>query len=410
MSVLKTISIFLLLPLFFSRQVSSAETEEGKFLRVARTGSPVVRPQAARKLASFGEAATKEVRSYLAEHGGNVASLGPDVVGVLGRLPGDDIRELLWQSVNDPSFPWRPAAARSLAETARPDEFKTVSGFLNDSLAAVRLSGLTALEVSQQQSIQAVRARLEDQDDRVRRGAARLLDLWGRRWALAWPLEELKREDRYFESETGKKARFAAFGLLKKNLGGKWLYRPDRSPTTPENVEAIKAIRADWSKLLTRPAPRLPNVAKAGSRIENEVLGLEIRSCRKGEFFLRWTEDDALHLGTGNPIRVQLAEGTVKLLRRDLPGILSSVGDQRLWGDPGCDMEVYRWVRNPSEIVTFVLSKGAEKQEDLRPEALERLTSRLLLTIPAGTGDPARNSYERELIRSALSSVGGPVK
>ena len=384
-------SLPLALVLLLTAPLASADELE-RLLRDAREGAPVVRPQAAQRLVALGQPAAERLLAECGEGPRDLALLGADLVGVLGRFENAELRDRLWAAVADVDFPWRPAAVKGLAETARDEEAARYGELLADPLAAVRVAALGAFEALELRGRKAaVEARLTDGDDRVRRAAAALLDDWGEPWALAWLVEELKREDRYFESPTGRTARYEAIRLIAARLGERFGYRPGQPPSEEANRAALAEIEARCRERAGGELPELPAVARAAPATEGDVIGLELRSCRRGEFYLRWNRDDTLLVGKGNAVRVSLPEGTVAGLLAAAREQLGELGDERSWGAGGCDAEVFRWVpEGESRARVYRVSKGPQAVEGLRPAELGRLAEGLLATVPEGVEDGLR--------------------
>ncbi len=393
-----------LLALVAGAQDPEPETDVERYLRVARTGSPVVRPQAAQRLVRLGAPAAERIFAECGDSPAEMARLGMDVIEVLGEFEHAELRAKLWQALDDRDFPWRPSAARTLAKTAVAAEADRIRALAGDNLAAVRsaaVDGFARLGDPERRDV--VEGLLDDPHDRVRRSAALLLDRWGDPCALYYVVEDLRRDDRFFESETGKSARYEAILALEKRLGDRHGYAPEKPPA--ENRAAIDAIAKRVGELCEE-APALPAIARAGGATEGDVLGLEIRSCRRGEFFLRWTADDKLRVGQGNPATVDLPEGTVAALLAAALGAGSEL-DETFWGAPGCDSEVFYVRPDPAQRSTiYRVSKGPDAVEGLRPDALGRVAAALLASLPETRDDPRLRDL-RARVGQALVAVGG---
>ena len=388
--------------------IQEDESQLDRFLRLAREGSPVVRPQAARRLVGLGEAAAERVLELSGGTPAGLAGLGADVIEVLGELEHAPLRAALWQALEDPDFPWRPAASRTLAKTALGDEGGRFTDLLADPLAAVRGAAVGGLGTLGDRAVRPkVEALLADPHDRVRREAAVLLDAWGSTCALAYLIEDLRRVDRFFDQDTGKAARFEALRLLQGRLGETYGFAPEKDPGTTENRAALTRFEARLVAEGCRELPDLPRVARAGPRAEGEVLGLEVRSCRRGEYFLRWTADDRLLVGTGNARVLELPEGTTAALVSAIEQHLATLGEERFWGAPGCDSEVYYLVRGGEERPTVLrVSKGPDAVDGLRPAVLGNWARALADSLDRASGSQASADLSSAL-RSALAAVGG---
>jgi hypothetical protein len=384
-----------------------SKAEIAKLIATAREGSPPVRPQAAERLLAMGEPAAAELRELAGTTSAELAHLGSDLVEVLARFGDPALRAREWDALGAPDFPWRPAAARSLAAQPAAAELERFVALLADPLPLVRVAALTGLEhLDARTKIEAVRARLADDNDRVRREAARLLDLWGEHAALGLLVEELRRDDAFFRNPTGRLARADAARLLAQRLGDLGGYRPEKDPSDPENRAAIDALLARCRELAGGTLPELPSVARATSHGEGDLFGLEIRSCRRGELFLRWNASDHLLVGTGNPVTVDLPPGTVAGLREPISALLAELGETRVFGIPGCDVEQFHWQPEAdAKDRTIVVSKGPEPIEGVRPQPLRKLYALLVASIPEQASLPNL----RERVVEALTVVGGPL-
>jgi len=395
-----------------------------QLITAARTGRTVIRPQAARRIVrlwtqSETEARADIVRRLRAESGNSPATLarvGPALVEVLGEFGDEDLRRLLWRSLSDTDFPWRPYAARSLAAHPIATEAPRFLTALADPIPPVRVAAVLAVaNLGQTDQAPAVRVLLNDEDDRVRRAAADALIGWGHNSAM-WSLyEELLREDRFFDRPTGEQARYQAWNLLSPRLGKiteASPYDPGLGPSNPASVAPLKAVRARLAELEAGERPTLPPQARAGGEVPTELLGIELRSCRKGEVFLRWTANDLLLVGQGNPARIALPEGTVQALLSATADARAGLGDKRLFGSPGCDMEQFHVRSGGSSSATqWIVSCGPDPVPDLRPADLNSLGRALLAAIPkipaSEVATDARLAQLRERTRAALEAIGG---
>ena len=395
-----------------------------QLIAAARTGRTVIRPQAARRIVrlwtqSESEARADIVQRLRSESGKSPATLaqvGPALVEVLGEFEDEDLRGLLWRSLSDTEFPWRPYAARSLAAHPTATETPRFLAALADPIPPVRVAAVLAVaNLGQADQAPAVRLLLNDEDDRVRRAAADALIEWGETSAMWWLYEELLREDRFFDRPTGEQARYQAWTLLSPRLGkitDASPYDPGLGPSDPASVASLNAVRARLVQLDAGERPDLPPQARAGGEVPTELLGIELRSCRKGEVFLRWTDNDLLLVGQGNPARLVLPEGTVQALLSTTAEARAGLGDKRLFGSPGCDMEQFH-VRSGrlSPATQWIVSCGPDPVPDLRPSNLNFLGRALLAAIPQVPASEvaldARLAQLRERTRAALQAIGG---
>lgn len=377
-----------------------------RLLEAARNGSPVVRPQAANRLVALREEAAPRVLELLDTEGVRLAALGQELIEALGKFENLELRDRLWAAVDDPDFPWRPAAARGLAASIHDDELARAAAWCSDKLAAVRVAGISALDQLEATS-HAGRIRgllFQDVNDVVRREAALLFDRWENTWALAWVVEELDRTDRFFDTDTGKIARFAAVRALEKRLGKKLGFDAELPATAEKNAEARAKLRAEVKTLIGGRWPKLPRVARAGGDVPPGVLGVEVRSCRAGEFFLRFSADDRLWIGSGpSPIVLQLPKGSVARLLEATTADLAEL-EPATWGEPGCDAEQLYLRPDPdSPAKVWRLSKGADPVEGLRPDAMSKVFGMVQRLVPENDEGQAGRA---QLVK-AFESVGG---
>lgn len=419
------------------------------FIRHARTGSAVIRPQAAQRLVRIGKPAAERLLELSGDSTADLALMGTAIIEVLGQFDHPELRAKLWPAMEDPDFPWRPAAARSLAWAPEGSEWDRFVGHLDDPIAPVRLGVLEGLfrisqiegkgekGVAQQAALKlafldhAVAA-LHDENDVVRRRAAVLLDARGHGNALRWLFEDLMRVDAFFERPTGLNARYEALGFLVERGVDVGEYVPELPTTAAEgersNAAALTAMlkeieqRADLmnaklpEELRGKVPAVVPPIARAGAQVGGAVIGLELKSCRKGEFYLRWTEDDQLVVGYGNPALIPLPEGTTKALVEVSKEIQTNIGQRVFWGRPGCDVESYRMPRavGPADLPQQLIVSKDERPaaEDLRPGPLTELGAALALSIPSDLDLEGEDVRTRELarrVRECFAAIGGPI-
>ena len=395
-----------------------------QLITAARTGRTVIRPQAARRIVRLWSQSEPEgqaniVQRLRAESGNSPATLsqlGPALVEVLGEFGDENLRRLLWRSLSDTDFPWRPYAARSLAAHPTATEAPRFLAALADPIPPVRVAAIVAVaNLDQLNQAPTVRPLLNDVDDRVRRTAADTLIECGEASAMWWLYEELLREDRFFDRPAGEQARYQAWNLLSPRLGKiteATPFDPGLRPSGPENVASLAAVRARLVELDAGERPDLPPQSRAGGEVPTELLGIELRSCRKGEVFLRWTANDLLLVGQGNPARVMLPEGTVQALLSATAEARTGLGDKRLFGSPGCDMEQFHVRLGRSSSATqWIVSCGPDPVPDLRPAELNTLGRALLAAIPQIPANEvaadARLAQLRERTHAALQAIGG---
>ncbi len=388
------------------RQAPDDEVE--RLFRAATQGRAVVRPQAARRLVKLGARGEARLLEEAGPDGVGLAALGPPILEALGAARSAELRALLWSTLQQADFPWRPSSARALAERPKASEAARFVPLLSDALGEVRAAAAEGLMRSHG-PLPPLRQALEDEDERVRRAAAVALVRAGDRRPLWLLAEELVREDRWFERPSGQAARILAARALERLGVDLHDLDPSAEPATPASRAAHAALAADLTAELG-PRPVLLPQQRAGSS-RPARLGLELRSCREGELWLRWTAGDQLLVGQGNPVALDLPAGTTARLEELLANGLEAIGTQRMFGTPGCDLEQLLLRGARSE--TLLLVKGPEPVPGLRPEALSRAWSALAASLPEETGldgtDPRLQDLRARALR-ILASLGGPVE
>ncbi len=408
------------------------------FLGHARTGSAVIRPQAANRLVSIGEPAAKRILEFANGTNAQLVLLGANLIEIFGAFEnspsGDKLRARLWPALEDSDFPWRPAAARGLRLRPDPSEKERFIRYLDDPIAPVRLAALDALYTLTEGAegkerdayLKLAVRRLSDESDFVRREAALQLFARGHSYALLWLIEDMRRADNFFGAPTGKTARYEAMRALMARDVELGEYNPELPPESDVNRNGLADLESRLRKMAAQSERKLPSseqglleagpppIAQAAPAIQNAVIGLQLKSCRKGDYYLRWTEDDVLVVGVGNPARIQLATGTTAALVAAGKKAQEPLKDQVFWGRAGCDMEGYYLPRaDPaiSPLLNLIIAKNEEPVEGLRPAALSEFGAALAASIPADEELDQEDDRTRALatrIRAAFESIGGP--
>ncbi len=396
---------------------SASDTEAAieRALDRARTGSPAVRPQAARRLLQWGSLAAERVLREMGEDPAQLVRLGPDLIAVLGEFHDARIRDRLWSATLKPDFPYRGAAARTLAGTAAAPidpspECARFEALLTDVLPEVRVAAADALKSTGRADLERrLRGLLEDPNDRVRRKAACVIFDRGDRSAAFWLLEDLRRCDAFFELDTGRSARTESLQLLQGRLSDLGGYDLGRSAADPENLAALQAVQE--LILGNDDPPQLPRIALAAVPSTGDLVGLEVRSCRHGELFLRWNASGGLLVGTGNPAAVALPVASIEKIAALAREAAAALGDRHFFGIPGCDYEqLYVMPESSDRPIVIRCAKGVEPLPDLRPQLLNPLMSAMLSAVPdeSAAQDP-RLVLLRSRLAVALSAIGGPI-
>jgi hypothetical protein len=196
--------------------------------------------------------------------------------------------------------------------------------------------------------------------------------------------EALGVERRFFDLDFGVLARRRAWAALKPVVGEGTAYDPVLGPA--RNAEALSEIRKRLRAADSRPVSLPPDV-------DDVVFGLEVRSCRAGDQWVRITSGGELVLGNYDLERKRLDPKTARELLEILKKTASPNPESRpapdsFFGRPGCDFE--KWYL-PDEAALLRLSVGLEG----RPELLQALHKALEGAIDSAFG-PGRAQEFRD--------------
>ncbi|MDF1839008.1 MAG: HEAT repeat domain-containing protein, partial [Planctomycetota bacterium] len=380
----------------------------GRLIRAASQGSPIVRPQAAQRLEKMGPVAHKAVLDHVRSHG-DLFGVGPELLEVAAGLatPGEDthrdLRARFWGHVGERDFPWRAALVAGLGRHAQPDERERFVELLEDRLLAVRLAALKSFASEGSETLlPLVQSRLEKEtEDVALRALARRAYELGHAPSL-WLLHaERGRSDYFFDQPVGLVARLEAAKFLKALIPDGPEFDAQAKVQTPGAVKQRKAWR---DRIEGIAGPKMESAVDGIAPAGTPVLGLELRSCRRGEFFLRWTDQDQLWVGRGQPRCFDLAKGTHESLIVAARGAAAAMGDRHLTGQPGCDQESFHMRLPDSERSSgYLITKGPAPVPNLRPIALHPLLREMMGSLEG----PRLPKGLAEDLREALIDLGG---
>ncbi|MGE0143679.1 MAG: HEAT repeat domain-containing protein [Planctomycetota bacterium] len=262
-----------------------------------------VRRAAAGKLAAAGDAAVPTLRSWLAEHDRNDLPL--EVIDAIARHEpsGPATRDLLRELAKDREFYWRSHALSGLVRALDPADRARFRAAIDDPAHLFRIEGargLIGLGFADGDE-SAVISLVSDHDPRVRlRVALALFGMGDRRAATEIALAIAGSSRVFLDDPFGaREATEAIRGL--RDLG------VDVEGLDADDATARSAARARVFHVLGVKQDTLDVAASVGSLREPEGMaavdgGLELRSCVRGDLFLRWTADGRFFEGLG-PIR-----------------------------------------------------------------------------------------------------------
>ncbi|HYC78719.1 MAG TPA: HEAT repeat domain-containing protein [Planctomycetota bacterium] len=318
----------------------------------------------------------------------SIYALSAPVTTWLGKLDHPPARALLRRAARDPEFPWRPYAVRALAEAPREDDRALFRDLLEDPLPAAREAAAEGLgrcpATASDDETAALRARLADSSFDVRAAAADALFKRGDRSALPVMVDALDLVRRFFDLDFGEIARRRAWALVAPIAGEGVPYDPGAPPEHRAFAMTILrrrlALDASPDGAASRPAAWAPDVDRV-------VFGLEVRSCRRGDAFLRLTAEGDLVTGQYDLKAGRIPPALLATLREEIERA-RAVPERPLYGRPGCDFERYYL---PDEDGLRRLTVGPEG----RPAGLTRLAALLTEALRETQGDVAAEAHLR---------------
>jgi HEAT repeat protein len=359
--------------------------------------NPYMSAQASKALETHGVAALSEVEAFVARR--SIYALSAPVVTWLGALDDPRARALLLRVALDRDFPWRPYAVRALAVRPLPQDRAAFLQLLSDRLAPVREAAALGLGAAgtpaeasdallERRSLQVA---LADPSFDVRAGAAEALRARGDASGTGRMVKDLALTRRFFDLDFGEIARRRAWAFVVAAAGDKILatgYDPGapaiaRDAALPAVHDAL-GIRAD------DPASR------QAADAEDVIFGLEVRSCRRGDAFIRLTAGGEIVAGQYDLRRAKVAAATWEEMRKALEAV-RTVPPLPLYGRPGCDFERYYLLDEEGLRKITVGPEG-------RPPAARRLSALILEALGAGFGSDAAAEH---LERIAPYAAGG---
>ncbi len=305
--------------------------------RINNASAPHYHLPALNRIRAAGVRAAAPIVEFVKRHGQNALTLSGTMA--LAHVPDDRIRDLAVELVRRKDFFWRPAAMESLAALARPSDAAVFEEGLEDILWGVRrasVSGLVAL--ARRDMVPQLRDLLGDEFYEVRAEAAKGLHAFGDESGLPVLVDALALDAFWFDIDYGQMAREDAWKFLKKVAGDDMGFKPWESE---ENRAKGLAAWIAWMEAKD-PAWRdkVPEKVRARRSTAVYVFGWEIRSCQRGDFFLRIDEDWNLVLGTFDPEVVPLTVEERTRIDR-LIGEAKAVSRDEWYGQTGCDVETW---------------------------------------------------------------------
>jgi hypothetical protein len=370
--------------------------------------NPYFSAQGLKALKAQGDGAIPALERFIARR--SLHALAPLVVEWLGEVPEDRARAILVTALANTAFPWRPQAARALARAPRPGELDLLGRLARDALPAVREPVLLALgdlgvrdAALRPRILAAIRPGLEDAVFEPRLAAAEALLRIGDLGCVPALVAALSVERRFFDVDFGVLARRRAWIALEPLVGTGVGY--DASAGPARNADALAEIARRLEKVAeTRPVRSRPaGGAPTAPDVTDATFGIEIRSCRAGDDWVRVTAGGELVLGHYDLERRRMGERHAATIAELLRGVTpAGAAVPRLdagafLGRPGCDFE--KWYL-PDETGLLRVTVGLEG----RPEELEKLRLAVVAAIEETFGHERAQGF---LDRGAPFGPGG---
>lgn len=331
---MKPLIFYLALPLL--AQDSAAKIEQ----EVAYANDPeklTFQVTAIDRLKKRGAEAVPALLAFVEKKGANALSLG--CTELFGDIRDPRLADLCGRLLENRDFPWRPAAARALAEQKSAAHRDLLRRSLADRLWGVRVAAVFGLGLlNDKDSSEAIRKALNDETYDVRAQAAKTLHGFGDDSGLPVLVAALRSEAAWFDIDYGQIAREDSSKFLAKLAGEDFGYKgwdpaETRAPGLKRWEEWIAARMPDWKD-------RIPPNARPVADAAEYQFGFELRSCRSGDYFFRIDSKNNFVVGYFNLARAALTAeeraefdrqlGTVKAVDRSMP-----------YGRGGCDFEQY---------------------------------------------------------------------
>lgn len=314
----------LMLSLCLPAQGSGSTLPENEW--IAKVKNAVENPRYALRraisaeIARAGDAAAPAVMLYQLRKGRDKIPML--LVDAIARADAGVVQtlSLLRTWADDREFFWRAQALGGLAHRARPDDAERFRAAVGDPSHLFRVAGargLHALAKAGGEDWTEGREILADPDPRARVLLA--LALWDVREPAALPvLVAALADDRAFLGDAwGRRYALQVHQALRRAANSDFGYRPGAS--LADNTAAIAKVAA-WAEV---PMPPLLVDEGIGDR-----GGIEIRSCRHGDLFLRWT-DAELHVGLDRSVRMPVAKSVIDYPRTSITPVLADGQPER---------------------------------------------------------------------------------
>ncbi len=289
-----------------------------------------VQRAASNDVARAGDAAVPAIRAYVESKGKDALPLLLVDAMAQSDAGGDAVRALLRGWATDREFFWRAQALTGLARRKSPLDAELFAQALQDPSHVFRVAGakgVHALAGAAPKAWDAARAVLLDPDPRARVLFAMHLFAQTREPAALPALVAAIADDRAFlDDDWARRLAVQTVQTLARVAGTNFDYQGTRS--LAGNREAIAKF-AKWAELDPPELRERDDVQDLG--------GVEVRSCRHGDLFLRWT-DTELHFDLDRGRKVVLPADAHAALMQALATALDTNSEaRRVVGKVVCD-------------------------------------------------------------------------
>ncbi len=126
-----------------SRPSESATQKLDRYVRDACGKHPLIRPQAAKRIAKAGEAGLAAVQRYLKKNG--QAQISADLVEALGGIDVPGTKVLLRSFLKQDQFPWPPQAMRAFSRLAKAEDLGYLKTWLTHPAHVMRAGAILGM-------------------------------------------------------------------------------------------------------------------------------------------------------------------------------------------------------------------------------------------------------------------------
>ncbi len=351
---------------------------------------------AARRVAAAGAVAVPALRAFQESRGRNAVPQTL-VEAIAGSEHGDEtVLGLLLEWARDRDFYWRAQALGGLAARKLAEQRSLLLAAVRDPAHLYRIQGARGLILLGKPDDRAkALPLLGDPDPRVRVAVAIHLADAGDPIGLPVLAAALRNDAEFLGDPWGRREALLAFKALQRALGTDGGYAPEQSAAA--NAKAIDLLREraqERTGAMNLPAVDPAHKPLAGAETADFASGLEIRSCKHGDLFVRWTANGQLAFGLEGAERGLLpAEAWAALEQRARS--LSGPADATL-GAVVCDFVRWRGAQPARHLKCAPGSLPADLLDWLKAfaEALEKnglgahaaaLTARMRQFAPIGS-------------------------